>query len=511
MKPAALGGLAFAVLGLALLVLARGTARETRLDAIALTACSTPGPSAGRVFHVDPVHGSPSGDGSSARPWRDLNQIAAAGLLGEGERRVSWAERLAARLFGRAPVVGIDERPGAIVRAGDTVLLANGDYGDVDLSGLANSGFVTIAAAPGAAPQFASLDLARASHFILRGVRVSASGAPPGRQHLVTVYTPDEVRADNIVLEGLEIASTRDIASTPPDAFAREAPDGIILAGDCLALRNSRLHDLKFAVNIYRGRQVLIAGNTIDGIAVDGIQFSGRDILIRDNVIANQWPTPDPLHPDCMQGVGPGALPFGPVTITGNVCIRALAGTAGLREGRDGDIGWQGIAIFDGHWRGVTVRCNLVLPGAQHGIALYGVDDGLVEANVVLGMPGGRPSWITALPSKEGRQPSGVVIRGNRATAYLNAVKAAPAPVETMIDVIRVNRDDPEINAMLRGKVSGVTLGSGNIWQTAEAPRAPLGLDARFVWETGLPSLTPRDAAEALRLHPLPAACDKPV
>ncbi len=513
MNPMRLGAFALVVcLMLGLFMLPRWAAgRDVPLDSFPLAACSTPGPATGRVFHVDPVHGSPAGDGSAANPWRDLNQLAAAGLIGEGKRDVRRADRLAARLLGGPPTVRVEPRPGVRVHTGDTVLLASGDYGDVDLSGLANSGFVTIAAAAGAEPRFTSLDLSRASHFILRGITVTAEAAPAGRRHLVSVYAPGTARADNIALEDLQIGLTRDIVTTPPGDFAN-ASDGVILAGDCVTLKDSRLHDLKSAINVYRGRHVLIAGNAVDGVAIDGIQYSGRDIVIRDNVFANQWQTPSELHPDCMQGVGPGQEDsFGPVTITGNICIRALAGTDAIRAGRGKDVfGWMGINIFDGHWRGVTVRCNIVLPGAQHGIALYGVGDALIEGNVVLGMAEGRPSWITALPAQNGRQPDRVVIRDNRATTFLNAVKDAPAPVETMIDVIRVKREDPDILAVLRGKVTGVTLGSGNIWQTAEAPRAPLGRDARFVWQTGLPSLTPRDAAEARRLHPLPASCAGP-
>ncbi|MFO6445764.1 right-handed parallel beta-helix repeat-containing protein [Erythrobacter sp. NE805] len=488
--------------------MARLRAPDLAFDSVPLVACSTSAPTTGRVFHVDPVRGSPAGDGSRARPWRDFDHLVAAGLIGESRRSIGRLDRLAAGLLGRAPAARLQARPGARLRAGDTLLLASGDYGDVDLSGLVNSGFVTIAAAPGATPRLASLDLSGASHFVVRGIAIAAAQALPGRSHLVTLHAPGAPRADNILLEDLAVSSLRAIAATPPDVFEKEAPSGVILAGDCVTLKDSRLHDVGTAVSVYQARRVLIAGNAIDGIAIDGIQFSGRDILIRGNVITNQWPVTGPLHPDCMQGAAPGPKArFGPVEITGNVCIRGLADTESRREARTDIYGWQGISIFDGHWRGVTVRCNLVLAGAQHGMALYGAEGALIEGNVVHGTVKGRASWIAVLPAKDGRQSSGVLIAGNRASAYLNGVRDAPVPLETMIDAVGVKREDGFLLAQLRGPVTGLTLGKGNVWRTPEAPRAPLGRDPRFVWEAGIPSLHPRDAAEALRLHPLPASC----
>ena len=505
----ALGILALVgIIGLGLIVSSRLRSPQLSVDAFPMATCSTPGPARGRVFYLDPVRGSPSGDGSRARPWRDLNGIVAAGLIGERRREVWKIDRLLARLLGRPPTVRLEERPGARVRAGDTVLLASGNYGHVDLSGLVNSGFVTIAAEPGAKARFASLNLSSTSHFLLRGITVVAENAAPRRAYIVSLYDPGAARADNIIVDAFEVRSELGVAAAAPAIFAASAPDGIILAGDCVTLKGSRFGDVASAINIYRSRRARIADNVIDGIAIDGIQFSGRDIVIRNNIIVNQWPTPSPLHPDCMQGVEPeqGEM-YGPVTITGNLCIRALAGSMTGRKERPDIFGWQGISIFDGQWNDLTLRCNLVFPSAQHGIALYGAHDALISENVVLGITGGRPTWIAALPAKNGRQSSGVVIRSNRASGYLNAVKGAPVSVEAMIDFIKLKRGDATLLSVMRGKVEGVTLAAGNIWLTVDAPLPPFGRDARFSWETGTANFNPNNAAEALRLHPLPVSC----
>jgi hypothetical protein len=254
-----------------------------------------------------------------------------------------------------------------------------------------------------------------------------------------------------------------------------------------------------------------VANNTIRDFSVDGIQFSGRDVFIRDNAIFDQWPMPDPLHPDCMQGQPPDGQVFGPVTISGNLCVRALASAARDRfdAARPLDrFGWHGIGIFSGRWRGVTIRCNTILPGAQHGLAIYGMAGALVEHNVVAGLTEDEPSWIAAMPSREGRQPVDVLIRGNRATAYLNAVQNGPKPFDAMIDIIRVRRRDAVLVDILRNPIEGVTL-KDNVWLVPQdRPEAGGPDDPRFTQESIALIDRPRDLADARKRNALPDACN---
>jgi hypothetical protein len=320
------------------------------------------------------------------------------------------------------------------------------------------------------------------------------------------------LRADNIVFDQITVSSSLPIGTTEPQLFADSAPNGVRLAGDCLTLRDSRLHDLQSVVNVYRGRRVTLANNTIHDFSADGVQFSGQHLTIRDNVVFDQWPTPSPLHPDCMHGQPPDDQLFGPVMISGNICARSFAGGSrdALASARADRFGWQGINIFDGRWRRVTVSCNVVLPAAQHGIALYGTEQSLIEHNVVAAFTKGRPSWIAAMPSHEGRQPSDVVIRENLATAYINAVQNAPQPMDAMIDAIKINPRDKAINATLRQPIKGVEL-ADNTWLVVDGKTdTRLVDDARFV-KAEVPALgMPRNAQELRRLYPLPPACKRP-
>lgn len=500
------------VFGVALALLGGWIAARPRhqLDAYPTAVCSPPDPATGQVFHVDPVSGSLDGDGSAARPFRDLQGLIADGRLGENRRRVTLSGRLFAALTHQPVVIAAQARPGAIIGSGDTILLADGDYGDVDLSGLANANYLTIAAAPGARPRFATLQARGASHFIFRGITIFGDKPGPGTRHLVDTYEPGAFRADNLIFDQVEIAGATAIRASNPAAYGAIHLGGLRLAGDCLRVQASSFHDLADGISLVRGRDVVIADNTIRDFSIDGIQFSGRRIAVRGNRIFDHWRSTHPLHPDCIQVVSPGTQDFGPATIEHNICISRLgdvaARPAAWRAAATG--GWQGITLFEGAWRDVVVRCNLVLPLNPAGITLYGPRRARIEHNVVAAMPRGeRLSWIGVMPSVDGRQPEDTIVAGNRASGFLNAVQGMPEQRRAMIAYLRVNPADPRITDTLMQPITGVSL-RNNTWLVLD-PKADLKVPAAagFAVETVRDITAPRDLADALARYPLPAQC----
>ena len=474
---------------------------EIPWDTLPSATCTPPDEAgSGRVFHVDPVRGTSDGDGSAERPWNDLQPLVTSGRLSAQERALWRSERIMAGIAHRLPIVGARERPQAVVGDGDTILLATGDYGDVDIARLVNRRFVTIAAAPGAEVTFSSLRMAGASHFLLRGITITAPSRREDSRYLVdTVGLHIAVRADNIVFDDVSFAGGTSIADTSPADFAAIAPSGLRLSGDCISVTGSRFSNLHTAATLYRARDARFESNTIRDFSVDGVQFSGQRIAIRRNLVVDNWPTGDALHPDCMQGQPPDDIEFGPVMIEGNVCIARTSGELLPNSG------WQGIAIFDGRWRDVTVRCNLVAPNSRHGIALYGVDGQLVEHNMVVGTRGGRFAWIAIMPSKEGRMPTAATVRANAAAGYLNAVGGGPLPVPAMIAAFKVNPADRILHERLSAQISGVVL-ADNEWLIEEGSAAPMA-DPRFVYRQVPRADFPLALNEARTAFPLPPEC----
>lgn len=120
-------------------------------------------------FYVDPVTGSPAGNGSAALPWRTLEEVVDGGLI---ETR-HW-ESLPYQPGLDLVVVN----PGAPVRAGDTIWLRSGYHGELFVRGAYNAAPITLAAAPGHVPQLSRVQLSAAQNWIVRGVAISPSFAP---------------------------------------------------------------------------------------------------------------------------------------------------------------------------------------------------------------------------------------------------------------------------------------------------------------------------------------------
>lgn len=423
----------------------------------------------GKTFHVDPLKGRDNGDGSAQRPWRSLQKTVDDALIGDHLRKVSWTDKVFARLS-RSPVSPrLRNNPDAIVRGGDTILLHSGEYGNLAMGGLANQRLVTIAAAPNANVRFSHISIDGISGFHFRDIVVEAPGKAAATIFVNMRPAATALRSDNVIFSDLRIGGTNSISEASPKEWAANSSDGILLFGDCLALQDSKVHDVHIAISLYQVRNAIVEGNEVQDFSVDGIDFSGRNIHISRNTIHDHWPTGDDFHPDCMQGQSTPDMPtYGPVRIENNICL------SDTLERRSQIL--QGINIFDGRWQDVTIRCNFVRPTIQHGISLYGVAQALIERNVVTGWPNANFPWIAAMPSKEGRHPTVNVIRQNIATGHINSIHGGPHMPAQMIEAMKVNPDDQGIRAVLAKPIGGVTL-ADNAWLP---PGPDLSADRRF-------------------------------
>ena len=99
------------------------------------------------------------------------------------------------------------------IAPGDEILLMSGNYGNLWLNvwntEIANSAFVTIAAAPGQTPVLTSLFIAGTNYWAFNGLKVqSLQGAAIGGYWLVDIddFSPT-FPTSNIVLENMTISS----------------------------------------------------------------------------------------------------------------------------------------------------------------------------------------------------------------------------------------------------------------------------------------------------------------
>src|SRR5260221_7413136 len=106
------------------------------------------GTAAAADFYVDPGSGSPSGDGSQAKPWQTLEGVVQAGHLG------------------------------SVIHPGDTVWLKTGYHGAFAAKGGSYATPITVAAEAGEKPTLSRVSFTQTHGWALAGLSISPSYAP---------------------------------------------------------------------------------------------------------------------------------------------------------------------------------------------------------------------------------------------------------------------------------------------------------------------------------------------
>ena len=375
-------------------------------------------PSAARAadFFVDPVAGTPAGDGSAANPWRTIEEVIEADLI---ETR-HW------ETLPYVPGLGfVTVNAGAPVKAGDTLFLRTGDHGEIFLRGAYNATPITIAAAPGHAPRLTRVTLSAAQNWILRGLAISPSHAVPPLAPTTIVDIENHGwhgPSWDIRVEGCELYSVDDATAWTADQWVSSASSGVGVDGDRVTIFGNRLRNVRFGISV-GGDDARIAFNVIDGFSADGLRGLGDGGVFEYNLVQNSYvgDPPDGNHDDGFQSwsVGPGGVGTGEVrdvVLRGNTFINSTAvggPPPALRTAL------QAIGCFDGMFVNWTVENNVIVTDHWHGISLYGAVDSRIVNNTVIdavaGSPG--PPWIMT-NSSDGTPSSNVVVRNNLAADY---------------------------------------------------------------------------------------------
>jgi hypothetical protein len=209
--------------------------------------------------------------------------------------------------------------------------------------------------------------------------------------------------------------------------------DGIIASQDyCVALNSNQIKNVFNGIYVggdqvgTDGQNYMVADNTIDHFAGDGIDHSVTNIMIQGNHITNGLDICglQCIHNDGIQGwnwddklgiVNKNVVIDSNYIQSQTVAKLALAST---------DL--HGISIFDGFWENVSVTNNVVLTSSISGITIAGVNGLHIINNSVMNIPINGVSqslmywmysgmtWITAGgTTHEGGTTSNVIVRNN--------------------------------------------------------------------------------------------------
>ena len=106
----------------------------------------------------------------------------------------------------------VPNNEGAPVKAGDTIWLRSGYHGELDISSYYNTDFMTIAAEDGHTPEVSLVHVWSSSHWIIRGLLVSAASAPTCNPHTLVDLESHSWRrpVHDVAVEGCTVQSVAD-------------------------------------------------------------------------------------------------------------------------------------------------------------------------------------------------------------------------------------------------------------------------------------------------------------
>jgi hypothetical protein len=330
---------------------------STRFAALALLICA---PAFAETYHVDPAKGAADGDGSAAKPWKTLEEVASSGQL-------------------------------AKLKGGDTVLLKSGYHGDVKFAG-DNEAPITIAADKGQKPQLSHLVITKGKNWIVKGLIISPTFSE-------TEYKGDIVsfgesgESSKITVEDCYIFGAEDTSNF--DAQQWMDLKGAMQMGRNgrdLTARNNYIRNVRFGISA-TSFDSLIEGNVVTDYSADGIRLTRDGQTAQYNIIKNVYVSAkdgDKNHDDGIQcflfNAGKGELKN--LTVVGNLIIAHENPNQKLQNTL------QGIGFFDGPLVNFVVTDNVVGVDSWHGISLYDAQGCRVENNVVWTPEGPMRAWI---------------------------------------------------------------------------------------------------------------------
>ncbi|WP_161973844.1 right-handed parallel beta-helix repeat-containing protein [Hwanghaeella grinnelliae] len=353
---------------------------------------------------------------------------------------------------------------GGHVRSGATVLLTQGNYGNLTIHGLQFKEQVTLSVEPGQNATFESITIERSSNFTVRGVEVSQRGKAHTDSPLVYI---DEA-SRNIVLENLLVQSAPSVEGWGAQKWRKLARNGIVSFGQDVEIKNNQIRNVRHGI-VSAGDRSQITQNRIVNFSGDGIRGLGNDSSYLRNSIRNCFKV-DGNHDDGFQSWSlsenkePGKGVVKNVVLRGNLILNYADEDQPLK------CRLQGIGLFDGIYEDWIIEDNTVIVEHWHGITVMGARNVRISQNTVVDR---NPlteiaPWITITRHKDGRKPSGgevssnVIMRVNRERGDSSGHKFGLYQDGVhVVDNIELDRSDVRVFVSADGQVDVLEFAQG--------------------------------------------------
>ena len=372
-------------------------------------------PAVAADFYVDPVNGSDTGDGSAANPWRTLQAVIQANRI---ETR-NWES-----LPYQPGLALVTVNAGAPVRAGDTLWLRSGYHGAVVIRSAYNATAITIAAQPGHVPRLRSLLVESAQNWVVRGLSVSPSHAPPLTPAITVVNVRDHNwfgPAWDVTIDGCDVFTVDDASAWTATDWVTLASSGVGVGADRVTVRASLVRNVRFGISV-SGRCGPDPGEP-RSTASPPTACAGSATTASSNTTASRTTTSairrTPTTTTVSRAGRWGRAEWGRARCGESSCAATSSSTS-LDPAHPLRSSMQAIGCFDGFFVDWVVENNVVVTDHWHGISFLGMRDSRIVNNTVIDVnqssPG--PPWIMVAPHKDGRPSENVVVRNNLATDF---------------------------------------------------------------------------------------------
>ncbi|GGI76445.1 hypothetical protein GCM10007973_11640 [Polymorphobacter multimanifer] len=257
------------------------------------------------------------------------------------------------------------------VRAGgvDTILVAPGSYGTLNISSVNPTGTLTIRPLDAdAGATFSQMRLIRSSNITMEGFTLSNPIAPgQGRASAMQINKSSDIAISDFTVQG---SLDGDVSNDAQGLNIIESSRGVVL--------NSAFQQVSTGITVGRASDVVIAGNSIIE-AREGVNMSGvTNGLFERNYLADFQPMPGD-HPDFFQihAVGP-AVGSSNMVFRDNVMIeRGEVSIGGIF------IKSENVAKGVRH-ENITIENNFYEGTYRNAIAVSNADGVKIESNTVL-------------------------------------------------------------------------------------------------------------------------------
>ncbi len=265
---------------------------------------------------------------------------------------------------------------------GDVIVLAPGNYGNVDLSGISKSGEVKIGSANPANPAvFTGMTMNNVRNITLNGIKFQYNGPNKyGPDAILELSRATNVQVLNSLFEG-KMVNQIGANATPhyyPNAgsipnLKKSIGSGLGLSvngSENVLISGSTFYNLQVGSNVNTASNSKLIGNSYRNISLDAMDFGGvENFLVEGNTVANMSDPPGQGHGDMIQ-IRNFGTPVNNLIIRNNILVAGPDSEGDMHEIYAGNPVATTTGNKSDFFKDITVEGNKIYGAQFHGITL---------------------------------------------------------------------------------------------------------------------------------------------